>query len=422
MRPLTLLFVLCGFVFMAIFLIVADARAQDASDQRFFDGLARQQHELLKDPTQGLGFSPIPPEAAMQAYQGDVDKIAAAARAQIMKQGAGLEQAQPESGPPGDRIITLFVNSEDLRAVAERVSGELRGYRNNGEIYYAQLLVRGLPPAARTFGDLVRIIASQTRGLDMTNVRVRMNFEAFRENAVLDTPTILLGTPEDPILWARGASSPEWLLSQHELGKRGDLGKVGPTQELTDVDFKEVLAQRMAEVDWEAQRDGAAQRYWDKYPYQVYPRAGETKIRYIDPSITLDRDLGTDETGYIARVGDRINPLEHREFQRQWIIFEARDPEQVRWIKELLAAGLIDKQRFTFITSGVSNTPSFEAHTSLEDELGVPIYLLNHMVADRFQLRALPTSVRVVGDLMIVKEHDLAEPLRNVHEIGIIRD
>ena len=86
----------------------------------------------------------------------------------------------------------------------------------------------------------------------------------------------------------------------------------------------------------------ARSRAHAREPITVQSPARTTVARTyrFDPTVIVNRDIRTPDGVLIAAAGSRFNPLEQVALEQPMLFFDARDPAQSRWARELMAGRL----------------------------------------------------------------------------------
>ena len=151
-------------------------------------------------------------------------------------------RVQAQSEP--DQQVRLFVSTSlgetQLRALMRADWG--------GQA--VSLVVRGLEPDDRTLDAGLqrwhrRMIEAgeHAQGVEIDPV-------AFREDNIDRVPALSLRVNGRTELTAYGITSVDWLLRQHQSGRRGLLGVYGSTRPIRETDFLQQLQRRWQQTDW----------------------------------------------------------------------------------------------------------------------------------------------------------------------------
>lgn len=193
-----------------------------------------------------------------------------------------------------------------------------------------------------------------------------------------------------------------------------DLGVSGTLWPIDEVDMRQLITQDAAKVDWD-RVNGELKESAKDFPSTLRPtvtgRATETKVRYMDPSITLDDDIEITQKqpdGSYAMVpfhkkGTRVNPLEHLRPLRALLFIDANDSAQLQLAKAVLAGnGLY----FTVLTTNGTDI------ANKAKELDIPLFYAYPQIVSRFQVTKVPSLVHPGFDAQrnMISITELAEP------------
>lgn len=126
-----------------------------------------------------------------------------------------------------------------------------------------------------------------------------------------------------------------------------DLGRIGPTYGIAEPHLLDDIERRLRDK----QRSGELQRLMDAArahsveavrhpaPVEGVSAARTARTFYVDPSFTLDRNVVDAQGRLLFAAGTRKNPLDVVSLSRRLLFFDGRDERQVRWVRDLIAAG-----------------------------------------------------------------------------------
>ena len=183
-----------------------------------------------------------------------------------------------------------------------------------------------------------------------------------------------------------------------------NFGTFGETFPVVEESFIEAIQRKMqAMVDsgeWDKHREEFTKKTLDgmKRPKGAQlPHAAATQSRYYDPSVILEMDIQLPDGSYLARKGDKINPLEQMNMSKPIAFIDGDEPKQVEWALQkrkenpkvtiILVNGnwydlsIKNKTKFWFDQTGefinrldIKKTPSFVSQEGLRlkiDEVGL---------------------------------------------------
>ena len=214
-------------------------------------------------------------------------------------------------------------------------------------------------------------------------------------------PVLLLKQDGNRVARVRGTLALDWFRARVQAGESGDLGTYGPVEAIAETDLLEEIQRRLANLDGETLKSKALQRFWERARFVELPPATEDRVRRVDPSIVVARDIPTPDGRYVARAGDRLNPLEILPFDRRLVIFDGSLPAQVAAAQRL---GVAADRPVIYITTRIDRADGWEAMQRLEGTLAQPVYLLTVEMKQRLQLERAPAVVEAEGHDLIVRE------------------
>jgi conjugal transfer pilus assembly protein TraW len=128
------------------------------------------------------------------------------------------------------------------------------------------------------------------------------------------------------------------ILNINAFGK--DLGSYGETKEIIEEDLliyfeKKInsITQDELQMHQKKIQDKVIKQIKRPKPVTGITKALENRIRFYDPTFTVEEDI-TDHLGNIIHsLGARINPLEKVSFLEEWIFIDGDDMAQVEFAK-----------------------------------------------------------------------------------------
>lgn len=169
-----------------------------------------------------------------------------------------------------------------------------------------------------------------------------------------------------------------------------DFGKVGNTFPIVEEGFISMIYRNLSKIDidkLQAEIVNISKKKF-KAPKNIdhIKRAVENRNFVFDPTYILDRDIILPNGSVIYRKNHKINPLDYTLFDRILYFIDARDDEQVEWLKAEISDASIDKTRHIILTGG---SPS-----EMEQILGQEIYFDQFgELTSKFGIDAVPAVV-----------------------------
>lgn len=180
-----------------------------------------------------------------------------------------------------------------------------------------------------------------------------------------------------------------------------DFGTQGPVWEIAEPSILDVIKARLQAMEASGELLAMKGEMQDKTKaYVARPRpvvglhkAREERLREIDLSIRLTRDL-TDHQGRVfVRAGSEFNPLDYSRFGKRIVVFDGDDPDQVAFA---LAQGN-ELDTLLVLTNG--------APLELMREHGRRFWFdQDGVIAAKFQLQFLPSEITRGDGVMLVRE------------------
>lgn len=234
-----------------------------------------------------------------------------------------------------------------------------------------------------------------------------LNPELFTQHNVKVVPTVVMRSDDNPdkaAISVKGLFDPAWLEKRFKAGETGDLGAKGPIEMIAERDLIEVMKERVALVDWEAKKTDALERFWGNQTFIQLPVARKDNVRRIDPTVIVTKDIVTSTGEFVAKAGDRVNPLNTRPLTQAYIVFDPLDKKQVERVKAVSAELKPTVAAVNYLVTQFDKENGWDSYTAISDALDAPIYLLTSDVKKRFQIEKVPTVITADKTHFIVTE------------------
>ena len=170
------------------------------------------------------------------------------------------------------------------------------------------------------------------------------------------------------------------------------LEPVGPISAVIETGLGDALRQRAVSVDVEQLR--SAQAHYQPANLHALPRATKDTTTMVDLTHTLEQDLVDAQGTILYPAGFTFNPLRYVSLTGVLVVIDGSDPEQVVWFK---GSPYGANHRALLLLSGGLAAP-------LRDELQRPVAYLTQDIAQRLQLRAVPSVVMEQDQHLTVRE------------------
>ncbi len=130
-------------------------------------------------------------------------------------------------------------------------------------------------------------------------------------------------------------------LAMSTLAAAPRIETIGPTWPIVEQDFVAWMKARMQQMLTPERIQALQQaqekriRDWmdDPPPVAGITRAQKDAMRWYDPTITVPQDVVDDAGRIVLRAGTRFNPLSRHSLSRDILFIDARDPDQVAWVR-----------------------------------------------------------------------------------------
>ena len=181
-------------------------------------------------------------------------------------------------------------------------------------------------------------------------------------------------------------------------GEIVQLEPVGPTSAVIETDLAETLRQRAVSVDLEQLR--SVQARYQPANLHALPRAEKDTTTVVDLTHTLEQDVQDANGQVLYPAGFTFNPLRYVFLSGALVVIDGSDPEQVAWFKGSPYGA--NRRALLLLSGGLAAT--------LRDELGRPVAYLTEDIAQRLQVRAVPSVVVERDNQLVIREVSLDRP------------
>lgn len=250
-----------------------------------------------------------------------------------------------------------------------------------------------------------RLLPGAAGDAHSTPPNVELDPRPFQTPVVELAPT-MIATDADGEELARvtGLDRPDWLLERVRRGERGDLGVRGPVVVISEPDLIEELQRRVANIDWDAKRDAALARYWERTTFATLPTATVPRERRLALTVTAITPIDLPDGTRLIEAGATINPLEVMPFRQRLFVFDARDPRQVAAVARRGQVSRASGQVPLYLASQLDRDAGWAGFRAVQEVLGEPLYRLTPEVQARFQIERVPAVVEACEGTLVVRE------------------
>lgn len=314
----------------------------------------------------------------------------------LLRQGA---QASPGGGstPPPDSDAPSRSEGRWLLLSFALPEADLKAALRFAAAHGVTAAFRGVAPGGK-LNEFFRRVHALVRDIEPTPA-VTLDPFLFRSHAATVAPT-LVSAVGGPARSVAGLLDIGWLDRQAP----GRHGVRGPTVPVSETDLVEDMQDRMAKIDWEAEKARAVAGYWRRAKWLDLPETQREAERAFDPSVRVTRDIPLPDGGTLARVGARFNPQTAMPLTKALVFFDATRPGQVKRARALGKAAASRHRPVVYLTSKIDPERGWDHLADLYRDLDGPVYLLNESVARRFQVERLPAVLEGRGDALVIRD------------------
>jgi conjugal transfer pilus assembly protein TraW len=250
-----------------------------------------------------------------------------------------------------------------------------------------------------------RLLPRDAGDSDTALPTVELDPRPFQTPAVDLAPTMIATNAHgEELARVTGLDRPEWLLERVRRGERGDLGVRGPTVAIDEPDLIEELQRRVANVDWQAKRDAALARYWERTTFAALPTATVPRERRLDLTVTATAPVELPDGTRLVEAGAHVNPLDVMPFRQRLFVFDASDPRQVASVAHRGQASRAEGKLPLYLASQLDRDAGWAGFRAVQETLGEPLYQLTPEVQSRFRIERVPAVIEAGEGTLVVRE------------------
>lgn len=359
----------------ALVLSVAFGAHAAGDDQEFFNFLADKQSQLERQ----AGTAAVPVFQPSQQDMADAAQIAERTRNISLKATGGDKTPGKYQQFKTLVFITFGIPEKTLRALFRQAAGSkdigfvLRGI-SSPDIYREIKRVRGM-------------MSGEGEAIVFVDPLLFRNYH-------VDRAPFTLHKARDGRwygLWGEIAIAGARERIERGLGGR-NRDPVGPLYAIKEPDMQEQMRKKFDSADWSKMAEKAKSRAKQAEIDVPLPPAPKDRVRLVDVSAKLMRDVVGPNGEVLATAGTVINPLEHVSLDERYVIF---DPTS-RFEAEVVARWRKQYPAITLIATHWDN--------QLGSKFDVPVFVLDPLLKRRFQIEYSPSLVEQEGVKIKVTE------------------
>lgn len=328
----------------------------------------------------------------------------------VRRQLAAAERQDPDDGMPELRY-RLFV-SQSMTA------GGMRAALAQAEKHQDMVLVfRGLKRGQK-FADIMKLVTDlHVMKAGDAIPRIIIDPTLYVDSKVTVVPTLERFDPKGrAVASVRGVVNPGWLEEQVTSGRRGDLGALGTTSAIAEVDMITLLKEAAAKIDLKAHGQKMVEQFWRTRKVMRLPQATVSRTRQVDPTVVMTETITAPDGTVLAYPGQKLNPFDVVPFSMKLVIIDARDDAQVAWARRQVVAS--EGKPLRVIASEFNVDGGLKEFDRLVGDMGRMVYLLEPHLAERLKIERVPSTVEGGNRVLIVREYSRADVLKGVAHDG----
>lgn len=180
-----------------------------------------------------------------------------------------------------------------------------------------------------------------------------------------------------------------------------DLGTLGKTFPIAEMDFLEYIQQKLADMNKNGQLQSLQTEFKKRVKEHLYrptptylPKAKNDKTWVFEPSIRVSHDVLDHKGRVLVKQGTFINPLDRVQLTSTLLFFDGDDKEQLDWVTQ--EALKYPKVKLILTSGSVKSTVT---------KLKQAVYFdLNGFLITKFHIRHLPAKVAQHEYHLVVSE------------------
>lgn len=317
-----------------------------------------------------------------------------------LPQWAGQEEdeAQKSKRPQYIVFVSQSMGEAGLKAAFEYGRG-------HPEIGYA---FRGFNPGQSPVQFQGAMVKFEKRDPDQM-VLIMLDPPSFTKFNVTSVPAIVrLDDQENMVAKVTGLINPQWLGDQVDAGRKGDLGNLGNTYAISELDLIAQMQKKAESLNLQPQIDAAKQRYFQQLQTIDLPYAQEQRVRKLTPVLTVQQDV-VDQNGTTQwHKGQKVSLQDHLAATPVMVVFNSQDPIHVQFVKEMIKRTPATK-KIVLMTTRIDRDGGLRAYIHTEYGIGRPVYLLTPDVQKTFGVERIPTVITPTAKEFVVVEVPLTQ-------------
>lgn len=208
-----------------------------------------------------------------------------------------------------------------------------------------------------------------------------------------------------------GLTDAKWLYDKKEKGEVGNFGIKAKVFDISEPDLIQVMQEQARNYDWDSMQKRAIENMWTKYEFETLPAATKTRVRNIDLTVTVPRDIKNEEGVVLFPKGMKVNPFEYKAFDFALIVYNPTRKGEFKVVEEQMKR-LQAKEgvnNIILIATEIDRVTGSDDIIKIEDKLQKPFFLNKPEITKRFNLEYTPSVVELTDGKVTVSEIALSD-------------
>lgn len=184
---------------------------------------------------------------------------------------------------------------------------------------------------------------------------------------------------------------------------------VGPLYEISEPDILDEIQTKAKSLESDPEfqrrlgedRQRAVNRARQPAPVQGVGPAIRSRTSFFDPTIVVEEDIQAPDGQFIAKRGDRVNPLDQVPWRHTWYFIDGGDERQVALVRRAIQSGR-ELIRPVLVSGSPIQLMKTLNHRVYFDQQGLLI--------EQFGIRSVPATVRQDGRRLRIDEFPIESP------------
>lgn len=290
-------------------------------------------------------------------------------------------------------------------------------YKDNEDVI---LILKGPDKNDKVITDVFkRIIGTKSLNNNIANIQI---FGGIFEKFNITKAPSMIKKRKNIFFVAVGVSDNTWFNKKiDEYLKKNTNPKIGgvvnfnvdsgKSTKVSEISLREFLQQKMAKVDWDAQKENAVKNFWKKLDGEHLKAASADRERVVDLTVYIQKDVyhPTNKSKIIYHKGQAIKPNYSIPFNRAIIVFNPNLPKQIVFAEKQRDKYEKEGLKTILILDQLPKKNKKEFIFELMTKFNQKIYLLKKMLKNAYELEFTPSVITEENKKTYVREYDVED-------------